>query len=59
VIDRADLGQAISSKRGPGEDDNVRRALAELITDGCLVETRAALELTPKGEAYIYGEEVG
>jgi hypothetical protein len=58
IIQLADLRQATGRKREPANDD-VRRALSELIMNGYLVETRAAVELTPKGDAYIYGEEVG
>jgi len=55
MIYMAQLGEAIGWKRGFVSEDNVRRALAQLFDGGYLIETRAGVELTFKGETYIYG----
>jgi hypothetical protein len=56
TIQLTDLGEAIGWKRGIVNDNDVRRALGELVDGGYLIEATAALELTPKGETYVYGD---
>ena len=59
MIYMAQLGEATSWQRGFVNDNNVRRALAELFDGGYLIETRGGLELTSEGETYIYGGLAG
>lgn len=59
MIYSTQLREAIGWKRGFVTDDNVRRALAQLVDGGYVIETRAGLELTSTGDTYIYGDIAG
>jgi hypothetical protein len=57
LLHPADFGDAIIWEAGFVRDEPVRRALAELLQNGYLIEHQAAIELTKTGEQYIYADE--
>ena len=54
VIHPAEFGDAIVWENGYIRDEPVRIALGRLLDGGYLLEHNAALELTERGELYLY-----
>lgn len=57
MIHPAEFGDAIVWEDGFIRDEPVREAVGWLTDNGYLIEYNAAFELTPEGEAHLYGQQ--
>lgn len=56
MIHPTEFGDAVIWEAGFIRDEEVRKAWAEIIAEGYVIEHAAALELTLKGQQFLYGD---